>query len=90
MFSPIIFELDEWSNLNIFQGVADPNEKAYLTNLCSKPSSLPSILFFILSLFSSLDIDRIQADAARGNTPLWFGGTFMFFNSILVLAQPNS
>ncbi|TFK61708.1 glycoside hydrolase family 5 protein [Pluteus cervinus] len=36
-----------------FGGVADPNEKAYLTHLCN--------------------LDRIQSDAALGNSPLYFG-----------------
>jgi hypothetical protein len=36
-----------------FGGVADPNEKAYLTSICN--------------------LNRVQADAALGNSPLWFG-----------------
>ena len=48
--------------------------------------TLVFILFFIQSLFSPLDINRIQTDAALGNSPLWFGGnsincvSFFFFH----------
>ncbi|KAJ7035550.1 glycoside hydrolase family 5 protein [Mycena alexandri] len=38
---------------HLMQGVADPNEDAYLTSICN--------------------LQRIQADAALGNSPLWFG-----------------
>ena len=37
----------------VLQGVADPNEDAYLTSICN--------------------LQRVQNDAAVGDSPLWFG-----------------
>ncbi|KAJ6485722.1 glycoside hydrolase family 5 protein [Mycena sanguinolenta] len=49
----------------VFGGVADPNPTAYLTSICSMSArSLP---------LRSLNLPRVQNDAALGNSPLWFG-----------------
>ena len=56
----------------IMQGVADPNEEAYLTNVCS--TSVSIVVAPTQKLNNALDLNRIQSDAALGNSPLWFGG----------------
>ena len=43
---------------------------------------LPMLSFCSLfDLSHLLDLDRIQVDAALNNSPLWFGGTSIFFFS---------
>ena len=50
-----------------------------LTWLVFAVSLLPSFSFCSLFDISHLlDLDRVQADAALGNSPLWFGGTSIF------------
>ncbi|KAF7317835.1 Glycoside hydrolase family 5 protein [Mycena kentingensis (nom. inval.)] len=54
------------------QGVADANPDAYLKSICSGSFSL----WFRETAGSSrflTDLKRVEADAALGNSPLWFG-----------------
>jgi len=56
----------------IVQGVADANEQAYLTHVCS--TSISIIVTMSRKLNNAIDLDRIQNNTALGNSPLWFGG----------------
>ena len=51
--------------------MADPNPDAYLTSICSTPFGLVTYALQLTVL--RIDLQRVQADAALGDSPLWFG-----------------
>lgn len=57
--------------LMVPQGVADPNPDAYLQSICSTFLAICPLHLELTP--SSIDLRRVENDAAVGNSPLWFG-----------------
>ena len=55
-----------------FGGVADATPDAYMSSICSTSTRLFPVYEFPL-IRPIVDLHRVQTDAQKNNSPLWFG-----------------